>query len=275
MAATAGQLPADHHPDSITTATPPPAWPGSITSGGRSNPPATRCGTHAGRPRAALGDPPGLEQETWPLLALYQLLRRAMTDATATRPGADPDRASFTTALETARDQLATATGLTPPPRPARHLGHAILASLLHPAGPATAPAQSKTPAPATPATPATPAPAPSHHHRDHHHPHHTAPRQKHQARPRKPANPAPAPTAAAPGPHGHPPHTPLDTATTSPPSSRPPRSLLTQLAHLGPHRDPDPHQPRHLHPRHPALTLDKPTRPLTTRPCVLATPNG
>src|SRR5919108_990756 len=32
------------------------------------------------------GDRPGLEQEIWALLALYQLLRMAMTDAAATRP---------------------------------------------------------------------------------------------------------------------------------------------------------------------------------------------
>jgi len=57
------------------------------------------------------GDRPGLEQETWALLALYQLLRMAMTDAAATA-GADPDRASFTTALHAARDQLVQARGV-------------------------------------------------------------------------------------------------------------------------------------------------------------------
>jgi hypothetical protein len=40
------------------------------------------------------------------LLTLYQLLRMAMTTAVETRPGTNPDRASFTTALQTARDQL-------------------------------------------------------------------------------------------------------------------------------------------------------------------------
>ena len=59
------------------------------------------------------GDRPGAEQETWALLALYQLLRMAMTDATAARPGTDPDRASFTTALQAARDQLTAARGIT------------------------------------------------------------------------------------------------------------------------------------------------------------------
>jgi hypothetical protein len=35
-----------------------------------------------------------------------------MTDATDSRPGLDPDRASFTTALNTARDQLVHAAGV-------------------------------------------------------------------------------------------------------------------------------------------------------------------
>ncbi|WP_219417095.1 transposase [Pseudonocardia nigra] len=52
------------------------------------------------------GDRAGLEQEVWALLTLYQLLRMAMTTAVETRPGTDPDRASFTTALYAARDQL-------------------------------------------------------------------------------------------------------------------------------------------------------------------------
>ena len=75
------------------------------------------------------GDRPGAEQETWALLALYQLLRMAMTDATATRPGTDPDRASFTTALQAARDQLTTATTITSP----GIITRAVLDSLLPP----------------------------------------------------------------------------------------------------------------------------------------------
>jgi Transposase DDE domain len=78
------------------------------------------------------GDRPGIEQETWALLALYQLLRMAMTDATATRPGTDPDRASFTTALQAARDQLTTATGITSP----GVITRAVLSSLLPPRRP-------------------------------------------------------------------------------------------------------------------------------------------
>ena len=56
-------------------------------------------------------DRPGLEQELWGLLATYQVLRMAMADA-ARAGGLDPDRASFTIALEAARDTLTTATGI-------------------------------------------------------------------------------------------------------------------------------------------------------------------
>ena len=50
--------------------------------------------------------PAGLTQEIYALLITYQLLRTAMADATATVPGTDPGRASFTIAWQTARDQL-------------------------------------------------------------------------------------------------------------------------------------------------------------------------
>jgi hypothetical protein len=50
--------------------------------------------------------PTGVTQEIYALLLTYQILRLAMSDATATQPGTDPDRASFTTALHTARDLL-------------------------------------------------------------------------------------------------------------------------------------------------------------------------
>jgi len=79
------------------------------------------------------GDRPGLEQETWALLMLYQLLRMAMVDAVETRPGTDPDRASFTTAMETAKDQLTAAAGICPdgPADPPGVIGRAVLATLL------------------------------------------------------------------------------------------------------------------------------------------------
>ena len=56
--------------------------------------------------------PQGVDQEIYALLVCYQLLRLAMADATSTHPGVDPDRASFTVALQTARDQLIQAAGV-------------------------------------------------------------------------------------------------------------------------------------------------------------------
>ncbi|MFC6375482.1 IS4 family transposase [Nonomuraea thailandensis] len=56
--------------------------------------------------------PDGIEQEVWALLTAYQVLRTAMTDATDSVPGTDPDRAGFTIALSAARDQLILAAGV-------------------------------------------------------------------------------------------------------------------------------------------------------------------
>jgi hypothetical protein len=78
-------------------------------------------------------DKPGLEQETWALLLLYQLLRMAMITAVETRPGTDPDRASFTTALEAAREELTAARGICPdgPADLPGVVGRDVLATLL------------------------------------------------------------------------------------------------------------------------------------------------
>jgi hypothetical protein len=56
--------------------------------------------------------PDGVAQEVFALLVVYQVLRLAMADATGTRPGIDPDRASFSIALHTARDLLVQAAGV-------------------------------------------------------------------------------------------------------------------------------------------------------------------
>jgi len=56
--------------------------------------------------------PSGIEQEVYALLCAYQALRLAIADATLVAPDLDPDRASFTIALETARDQLVHAAGV-------------------------------------------------------------------------------------------------------------------------------------------------------------------
>ncbi len=56
-----------------------------------------------------------------------------MVDAVETRPGTDPDRASFTTAIETARDQLTAAAGIFPddPAGLPGAIGRAVLDTLL------------------------------------------------------------------------------------------------------------------------------------------------
>jgi Insertion element 4 transposase N-terminal/Transposase DDE domain len=56
--------------------------------------------------------PEGIDQEIHALLITYQLLRTAMVDATDSRPGTDPDRAGFSTAMNTARDQIIHAAGV-------------------------------------------------------------------------------------------------------------------------------------------------------------------
>jgi hypothetical protein len=79
--------------------------------------------------------PDGIEQEVWALLVTYQALRTAIADAAATVPGTDPDRASFTIALNTARDQVILAAGITAGPAAdlAGRIGRAVLASLMSP----------------------------------------------------------------------------------------------------------------------------------------------
>lgn len=56
--------------------------------------------------------PWGVDQEVYALLAVYQVLRVAMADATGTDPAVSDDRASFSIALRTARDQVVHAAGV-------------------------------------------------------------------------------------------------------------------------------------------------------------------
>ncbi|MEU3343118.1 transposase [Streptomyces sp. NPDC006668] len=55
---------------------------------------------------------PGMAQEIYALLTAYQLIRIAIADTTAALPDADPDRACFSIALQTARDQVIQAAGV-------------------------------------------------------------------------------------------------------------------------------------------------------------------
>jgi hypothetical protein len=83
------------------------------------------------------GDPAGLEQEMWALLALYQVLRIAITDAVATVPGTDPDRASYQIAVHTAQTLVTGARNvITGAADLAGDIGRAVLASLHGPRRP-------------------------------------------------------------------------------------------------------------------------------------------
>jgi hypothetical protein len=82
------------------------------------------------------GDPAGIEQEMWALLALYQALRTAVTDAVQAVPG--PDRVGWQAAVDTARDLVTTAANITDPDGGdlAGDIGRAVLAALHAPRRP-------------------------------------------------------------------------------------------------------------------------------------------
>ena len=83
------------------------------------------------------GDPAGMEQEMWALLALYQALRIAVTDAVATVPGTDPGRASYQIAVQTAQTLVTGARGIiTETADLAGGIGRAVLANLHRPRRP-------------------------------------------------------------------------------------------------------------------------------------------
>jgi hypothetical protein len=83
------------------------------------------------------GDPAGIEQETWALLAVYQALRTAVTDAVQSVPGTDPDRASWQVAVETAQNLLVTAANITGGEDDLRgDIGRAVLSRLHGPRRP-------------------------------------------------------------------------------------------------------------------------------------------
>jgi hypothetical protein len=75
--------------------------------------------------------PAGIEQEIYALLVTYQALRTAIADAAA--PATDPDRASFTIALNAARDQVILAAGVIPGTTVdlAGKIGRLVLANLM------------------------------------------------------------------------------------------------------------------------------------------------
>jgi Insertion element 4 transposase N-terminal/Transposase DDE domain len=62
--------------------------------------------------------PADIDQEVWALLTVYQAIIRITADAIDALPNVEHDRASFTVALHTARDQVITAEAVIPPDGP-------------------------------------------------------------------------------------------------------------------------------------------------------------
>jgi hypothetical protein len=58
------------------------------------------------------GPPGGIAQEVYTLPVAYQVPSLAMADATAARPGVDPNRAGFTVAVNADRDLVIQAAGV-------------------------------------------------------------------------------------------------------------------------------------------------------------------
>jgi hypothetical protein len=82
-------------------------------------------------------DPAGLEQEMWALLALYQALRVAISDAIQAVPDTDPDRASYQIAVQTAADLVTSASNIiTDAADLTGDIGRAVLANLHGPRRP-------------------------------------------------------------------------------------------------------------------------------------------
>jgi len=114
--------------------------------------------------------PTDIDQEVYALLTVYQTIIRIAVDAVDTCPDARPDRISFTTALQTAADQVIAAVGIiiAVGDRLVGVIGQAVLNELLptprnrgkartrknRPASTARTPARSPRPASTTPSTP-------------------------------------------------------------------------------------------------------------------------
>ena len=115
----------------------------------------------------------------WALLALCQALRIAVTDAIATVPGTDPDRASRKTAVQAAQELVITAEGIIADGSDlAGGIGRAVLAALNPHAACASAHAKSEHPQPLESPPARQTSHQPAHHH--HHHRYHPLPaRQK------------------------------------------------------------------------------------------------
>lgn len=92
-------------------------------------------------------DPAGLTQEMWAVLAVYQALRIATTDAVSTVPGTDPDRVSYTLAVQAAQDLLTGARNVTDDTGDlVGAIGRAVLDGLNPPRRPRVSPRRVKSP---------------------------------------------------------------------------------------------------------------------------------
>jgi thiamine monophosphate kinase len=76
---------------------------------------------------------PGVEQEIYALLTVYQALIRTAGDLTTAHPEVSPQRVSFTVLLQAAADQIVTAGGIAPtgPVMLVGAIGRAALARLI------------------------------------------------------------------------------------------------------------------------------------------------
>lgn len=92
-------------------------------------------------------DPDGLAQEMWALLTVYQALRRTIVTAVESIPGLDPDRAAFTTAVQTTQNQLVGAAGVIGDEHDlVGDIGRAVLADMAPPRRPRTSVRKVKSP---------------------------------------------------------------------------------------------------------------------------------
>jgi Insertion element 4 transposase N-terminal/Transposase DDE domain len=93
------------------------------------------------------GDPAGLQQEMWALLALYQAIRISICDAVQAVPGTDPDRASYHVAVHTAQTLVTSGRNITGGDADLTgDIGRAVLASLHGPRRPRVCPRRIKSP---------------------------------------------------------------------------------------------------------------------------------
>ncbi|MGH3096796.1 MAG: IS4 family transposase [Streptosporangiales bacterium] len=91
-------------------------------------------------------DPAGLQQEMWALLAVYQALRTAVTDAVATAGDIDPDRVNYQLAVHTAQTLLTGARNITGSAELTGEIGRTVLSDLNPPRRPRVSPRRVKSP---------------------------------------------------------------------------------------------------------------------------------